>query len=216
MLAQWLAFVRKTPGPTIVVLGERDMPDRSDKELVEAFRRGEREGFDELVMRYVRLAGGIAYNIVGDYEAAADVAQEAFLKVHRTIAELREPDRFKSWLYGVVRSTALDWLRKQKRGRTSSLSQLEGHEELFPDAGRERPGAGAERRELEEQVLREIQRLPESYREVVILKYLDDRSYKEIAETLGITIETIESRLFRARNILRTKLAGLAPFAESQ
>ena len=53
--------------------------------------------------------------------------------------------------------------------------------------------------------------LPEQYREVVLMKYVDDRSYKEIAETLGITIETIESRLFRARKLLKGKLAGFAP-----
>lgn len=183
---------------------------RSDRELVEAFRAGERAAFDELVERYVRLAGGIAYNIVGEYEAAADVVQDAFLKVHQLLAELREPEKFKGWLYGVVRSSALDWLRREKRGRASSLSQIEadGREDLIPaGAAAARPGALAEQQELEGAVLREIRTLPESYREVVIMKYLDERSYKEISETLGLSIETIESRLFRARKLLKRKLA---------
>jgi RNA polymerase sigma-70 factor (ECF subfamily) len=189
------------------------MTERSDRELVEAFRGGDEAAFEALVARYVRLAGAVAYGIVGDYESAADVVQEAFVKAHVALAELREPERLKGWLYGVVRSCALDWLRREKRSRAqSSLSHMEGAEDLVPDGAR--PGAGAEQRELEERVLREIQALPESYREVVVMKYLDERSYKEISETLGITIETIESRLFRARKILKTRLADLAPFAD--
>lgn len=191
------------------------MAERSDRELVEAFARGETAAFEALVARYVRLAGGVAYGIVGDYEAAADVVQEAFLKVHGAIRELREPERFKGWLYGIVRSAALDSLRREKRKRAASLSQVEAPEDLATEREPERPAAGAEQRELEERVLQEIRALPESYREVVILKYLDERSYKEISETLGITIETIESRLFRARKILKTKLADWAPFADA-
>src|SRR5204863_10136802 len=96
------------------------MAERSDRELVEAFCRGDGAAFDALVARYVRLAGGVAYGIVGDYEAAADVVQEAFLKVHGAIRELREPERFKGWLYGIVRSSALDALRRDRRKRASS------------------------------------------------------------------------------------------------
>jgi RNA polymerase sigma-70 factor (ECF subfamily) len=191
------------------------MAEPGDRELVEAFRRGDAAAFDALVLRYVRLAGGVAYGILGDYEAAADAVQEAFLKVHGALGELREPERFKGWLYGIVRSCALDAARRDRRRRTASLSGLDGREDDPPLAtaagGREpeRPAAGAERREAEERILRAVQDLPESYREVVIMKYLDERSYKEISETLGITIETIESRLFRARKLLRTRLQDL-------
>jgi RNA polymerase sigma-70 factor (ECF subfamily) len=192
------------------------MAEKSDRELVEAFRRGDGRAFDALVARYVRLAGGVAFGILGEYEAAADVVQEAFLKVHGAIAELREPERFKGWLYGVVRSAALDALRRDRRKRAASLSALDASEDVATEREPERPGVGAERRELEDRILREIRTLPESYRDVVIMKYLDERSYKEIAETLGISIETIESRLFRARKILKEKLADFAPFADSK
>jgi RNA polymerase sigma-70 factor (ECF subfamily) len=186
------------------------MDERSDKELVLRFRRGETAAFDALVQRYVRLAGAVAYAVLGDFEAAADVVQEAFLKVHGALAELREPEKFKGWLHGIVRTTALDALRRQRRGRQSSLEGIEGHEDLVPVPDDSGPAPRAERRELEERVVRAIAKLPESYREVVILKYLDERSYKEIAETLGITVETIESRLFRARKLLKTALVEFA------
>ncbi len=187
--------------------------ERGDGELVEAFRRGERAAFEALVSRYVRLAGAVAYGIVGDYESAADVVQEAFLKAHGALADLREPEKFKSWLHGVVRSAALDWVRKHRRrgagAQAAAIADLEAREDALPAAAGAGPLEGAERRETEEVLRRAIEALPESYREILVLKYMDERSYKEISELLGITIETIESRLFRARRALREKLAGL-------
>ncbi len=182
----------------------------SDAELIHRYRRGDVAAFEVLVGRYTRLAGAIAYNVLGDYAAAADAVQEAFLKVHESAADLREPERFKSWLYGVVRTCALDAVRRRRRRPATSLTALDGAENEVVDAGLSEPAAGLERQEVERAVLDAVRELPESYREVVVLKYLDERSYKEIAEILGITIETIESRLFRARRLLKTKLAQYA------
>jgi RNA polymerase sigma-70 factor (ECF subfamily) len=178
----------------------------SDAELVERFNRGDPAAFDTLVRRYVRLAGAIAFNVLGDYEQAADAVQESFLKLHAGLGQLREPAKLKGWLYGVVRSCALDEVRRRKR-RPGPLSSVEGADEILPAEG-PGPGSGAERRELEAGVLAAIRELPESYREVVLMKYVEGASYKEIAETLGITVETIESRLFRARKIQKGKLSG--------
>jgi RNA polymerase sigma-70 factor (ECF subfamily) len=182
----------------------------TDAELIHNHLAGDPEAFGGLVDRYTRLAGAIAYNVVGDYATAADVVQEAFLKVHGALADLREPEKFKGWFYGVVRACALDTLRYRRRRAATPLSAVEGQENIPGDPALARPGAGAERQELEAAVLRGIQDLPESYREVVLLKYIDERSYKEISELLGITVETIESRLFRARKLLKTKLAAFA------
>lgn len=185
------------------------MGTESDADLVERFRRGDRAAFDDLVRRYVRLAGAVAYGVVGDYEQAADVVQEAFLKLHGSLAGLREASKLKGWLYGVVRSCALDALRRRRRA-PASLDAIDGAEEIV--AGR--PGseaAGLERAELRGGVLAAIRGLPEQYREVVAMKYVDDLSYQEISEATGLSVETIESRLFRARKMLREKLAGFAP-----
>ncbi len=175
-----------------------------DAELVRRFQRGDASAFDALVERYVRLAGAIAYSVVGDYEQAADVVQDAFLKVHGSLGTLREPDKLRGWLYGVVRSCALDAVRRRRRG-PGALSAVDGAGELIP-ADVPAPSAGAERGELRAGVLAAVRELPEQYREVVLMKYVDDRSYREISETLGISIETIESRLFRARKLLKDKL----------
>jgi len=171
---------------------------------VRAFQRGEQGAFDALVVRYVRLAGAVAFGVLGDYEQAADVVQDAFLKAHEALRELREPERWKGWLSGIVRTTAIDALRRRRRA-PGALADVEGGAVDLADSG-ERPQAGAESHERKAAVLEAVRALPESYREVVAMKYLDERSYKEISDALGISIETIESRLFRARKLLKTKL----------
>ena len=176
----------------------------TDAELVERFQRGDRGAFDLLVERYVRMAGAAAYSVLGDYEQAADVVRESFLKMHGAIHDLREAAKFKPWLHGVVRSCALDALRRRKRA-PGSLSAVDGAESILPAPAAD-PAAGLARRELEGGVLAAIRELPEQYREVVLMKYVSDRSYKEISEALGLSVETIESRLFRARKLLKEKL----------
>jgi len=199
---------RKAPAGRYVTFHEsRAMAGPDDRELIERFRRGDGSGFEALVARYVRLAGAIAYGVVGEYAAASDVVQEAWLRVHQGLGDLREPEKFRAWLYGIVRSTALDWLRKNKR-RPMPLSAIKGREDLLSGPGAA-PAEMAEREERSALVLREVQALPESYREIVVLKYIEERSYGEISEILGVSIETIESRLFRARKLLRTRLAAL-------
>ncbi len=105
--------------------------ERTDAEVIEAFLAGDRSGFGVLVERYVRLAGSIAYRILGDYERAADAAQDAFLKAHKSLPGLRDPNRFSSWFYGVVRTVALDHRRKLRR-RPGSLTAMTGYEDLVP------------------------------------------------------------------------------------
>jgi RNA polymerase sigma-70 factor (ECF subfamily) len=178
----------------------------TDAELVRAARAGDREAFGRLAQRYVRLAGAAAYAVVGEYQDAADVVQDALVKAHRRLGELRTPERFRSWLYGVVRTTALDMLRRRKRRPQVDLEStaIEG-----VDAGVEPASERLARAELARHVRAGVAELPEGYREVVALKYLDERSYDEIAELLGTTVGAVESRLHRARRMLRNKLGRL-------
>jgi RNA polymerase sigma-70 factor (ECF subfamily) len=176
-----------------------------DARLITLFLAGDAVAFEKLVERNVKFAGAIAYSVTGDFHAAKDVVQEAFLRVHSGLAKLQEVEKFRAWLRNVVRTTALDWRRRNKKGRGGSLDALEdsGQE---PEAEAVEPlEAALERDELRRQVREEIGKLPESQREVVALKYLDDRSYEEISALTGLSVATIESRLWRARNTLRQR-----------
>lgn len=182
----------------------------ADDELVRRFQAGDRAAFDRLVERNVRLAGAVAYAVLGDYEQAADAVQDAFIKVHGALHGLREPGKLRTWLTGIVRTTAIDAFRRRRRA-PGSLGAIDGAQDLFPDGRAGPPGAGLERTELAGGVLDAVRELPEQYREVVAMKYIADRSYEEISATLGISVPTIEMRLFRARKLLKDKLSRFAP-----
>lgn len=180
-----------------------------DAALIGRYLAGDVKAFELLVVRHARFAGAVATAVVGDYDAAKDVVQEAFVKVLEGLRSVDDPARFKGWLRNVVRSTALDHLRRRKvTGRAAEA--LPGQDEEggpplpAPDVT---PDDLLEKDELRALVRDEVALLPESQREVVLLKYLDGRSYEEIAELTGLTVNTIESRLFRARATLRRRLA---------
>ncbi|MCA8924092.1 MAG: sigma-70 family RNA polymerase sigma factor [Planctomycetes bacterium] len=179
-----------------------------DAALVARFRAGDGKGFELLVARHTRYAGAVALSVVGDYHAALDVVQEAFLKALEGIWTLENPERFRSWLRNVVRTTALDYLRRRKVvGRSGERlpGQGESDSQPLPSEGLG-PEEALEHDELRALIRDEVVALPETQREVVYLKYLEGLSYEEIADTTGLTINTIESRLFRARGRLRERL----------
>ncbi len=181
-----------------------------DREYIDRVLAGEAAAFDGLVRKYNRMAGAIAFGIVGDFSSADDIVQEAFIKAYRDLGKLREPEKFKVWLSGIVRSRAIDWLRRRKTIAAMPFSQA------FPDSGDE----GLEdpelltppveelyaQKELREKVLEAIRNLAQEDRVVVTLKHMEGLSYKEIAELTGTTVSAVESRLFRARQELRKKL----------
>lgn len=180
----------------------------TDAALVLRFRQGDAKAFELLVARHTRFAGAVAMGVVNDYHAALDVVQEAFVKVLEGLSALEDPERFQAWLRHVVRTTSLDHLRRRKVvGRSAEALPGEDDEsQPLPAPGLE-PEDVLEQAELRARVREEIASLPESQREVVYLKYLEGMSYEEIADVTGLTINTIESRLFRARASLRKRLA---------
>lgn len=181
---------------------------KEDRELVEQVLSGEREAFSKLVRKYNRMAGAISYGICGDFNAADDIVQEAFLKAYRGLGALKDPGRFKLWFANIVRTKAIDFVRQRKSfwsiPSNSSGAHFEGEpfnsevaEDLFM------------REEFRGKILEAIRGLPEEDRLVITLKHMEGLSYKEIAEVTETTESAVESRLFRARGALRKKLDHL-------
>ena len=176
-----------------------------DREIIARVLAGEPERFESLVHKYTRLGGAIGFGILGDYQLAEDVVQESFFKAYRRLRQLKDPGKFKLWFSGIVRSTSLDEVRKrQARGDAKIVA---GAPELVES---EAPGSPQiETQVLEEQratVMETIRQLPEDDRLVIALKYMEGLSYKEVAEIVGTSVSAVESRLFRARQVLKTKL----------
>lgn len=185
--------------------------EKAEEREVQKAQNGDSDAFAGLVRRYVPLVVSVAYSIVGDSHVAEDVAQETFHKAHRRLGTLRDRRRFGAWLYGIARTTSIDWLRKN-RGKPVGITDLSAAPPPAADeeGGPEKRAIREEEREIVTKVLFE---LPDNYREVLVLKHMRDLPYKEVAGFLGTTVPAVESLLFRARTALREKLKrrGIGP-----
>jgi RNA polymerase sigma-70 factor (ECF subfamily) len=156
--------------------------------------------FTELFAQYRLRAYHYALQMLGNPDDALEVTQEAFLRLHRHWRR-RDPCRpFAPWMYSVVRNLSIDLLRK-RAGRREC--EIEAAPEAAPVAS---PEQDSERRELSERLWREIARLPEAQREVLLLRDWHGLSYAEIAEATGASVTTVNSRLHDARSRLRERL----------
>jgi RNA polymerase sigma-70 factor (ECF subfamily) len=173
------------------------------RELLDACRRREPGAFEELVERTHRQVYTLAYRLVGDRHEAEDVAQEVYLRVHRSLRSFRGESRFETWLYRVVANAAMTQLRR--RGRFGDLL-AEGHEvaDLQPAA---RP---AEYGLEEDEIKRALQALPLGQRTVVVLKDVYGFSCQEIADQIGVSEGAVKVRLHRARRRLKELVYGPA------
>jgi len=192
----------QTPPDREPTRGSTDPPE--DAELVRRARTGDGSAFEALVLRYETPLRKLVYGYVLDWEAAEDVAQDAFLLAYRKLDNLGEFAAFKSWLYRIAINRAHDELRRAARWRLR-LDRNVGDEALaeLPAAGAE---SAVESRLLRRALVRELARLPKSQRTAVVLKDVVGMKYVEIAEFLGCPIGTAQIRVHRGRQKLRQRL----------
>lgn len=179
------------------------------------------ESFDELFERYQRKVFNLIYRMVGDYEEATDLASETFVQALRSFDRFRGEAQPYTWLYRIAVNLCKNHFRKQgvrQRVQGPSLDErvaLDG-EAVGADSGPERdiedwtrtPQRALEQRELQREIERALARLSPDGRMLVILRDLHGLSYQEIAEVVGVSVEIIKARLFRARAALRQQLAA--------
>jgi RNA polymerase sigma-70 factor (ECF subfamily) len=176
-------------------------------EFVGRLRAGDRGAFEELVRAHQHRIYALALRMLGNAAEAQDVAQEAFLRAHRGLAEFRGEARLSTWLYAIASRLCLNRLagseRRLARHGEETLTRL-------PD---DRPGPDQtlERGEIEEALHRAIGELAEERRIVVILRDVEGLAYEEIAEALELPVGTVRSRLHRARLDLKEKLERFFP-----
>ena len=183
---------------------------RDDAALIIRSRSGETAAFEALMSKYANLVGSIAYNIIGDVHVAGDITQDTFLKVYRNLTNLEDPRRFKGWLCSIVRTTCVDWLRKE-RLKPASLEKI-AEDGLEPEGefiGSVFKQTSTELEELREKILHIVNGLPKIYQQIILLRHLRKMTYREMSDFLGLPIATIESRLYRARLMLKDKLMDL-------
>ena len=183
----------------------REKAAAEDAVLVRAAARGDETAFGALVERYGPRVAAVCYGVTGDAEISRDLAQEVFTEAFLSLRRLRSPGKFAPWLARVARLKSVSWVRHRVRHR----EERTGARPEMLAAPRLSPRQDAERREAHERVLAAVRGLPPAYREVVVLRCLDEESPRQICRLLGISLAAMDKRLSRAKAMLREVLADL-------
>lgn len=169
--------------------------------LISRARGGDREAFGELVEQYRDNVYRLAYRMCGNAYDADEAAQEAFVAAWRALPNFRGDAKFSTWLYRLTTNAAIDVIRREKRHQTVGDGEMM---ELADDA--DSPQETVERTEQQEAVQKALSTLSEEYREVLLLRYMEELDYAEIAEVLQLPSGTVKSRINRAKAALKTAL----------
>ena len=168
---------------------------------------GDRESFDQLVLRWERPIYALAYRVIGREEDARDVCQETFLRAYRSIGGFKGQAKFSSWLYRIALNLCRDWIRKARR--TPELQAPEGVD-IVELASEEGPTESIEdlvgRNVLSARVTEAMKRLSDEQRTAIILKEYQGLTFQEIADLVGCPLSTVKTRLYQGLTVLRREL----------
>jgi RNA polymerase sigma factor (sigma-70 family) len=181
--------------------GDRDPDDAS---LVAAALAGDRDAFGRIVARYQALLCSIAYASLGSLAYSEDLAQEAFVEAWKKLANLDEPEKLKSWLCGILRFKLSHHRRRESRQPLARAADLQYAHHVASDT----PDAEDYTMKEEEQALlwQSLEKVPESYREVLVLYYREHRSVANVADELELSEAVVKQRLSRGRKMLQERV----------
>lgn len=189
-------------------MGEQNV----DQELVRRVQKGDKKAFDLLVIKYQQRIAKLISRYVRDQDEVQDVAQEAFIKAYRALANFRGESAFYTWLYRIAINTAKNYLVAQ--GRRPPATDVDAEEAIYVDGGirlsdGDTPELLVQRDQIERVIFETIDTLPEELRTAITLREMEGLSYEEIAVTMDCPVGTVRSRIFRAREAIEIKLKPL-------
>ncbi len=185
-----------------------------DIELVRKAQKGNQKAFAALVQNYTRLVNVIIFHHTHRREETRDLVQEVFLKTLENIHQLDEPDRFRSWLMQIARTTSRNWI--SRRHEMESIENVDINDlKILATRGCDQSAQDkVSLREIAGITLRALDSINARYKDVILLKYMEDMTYDEISEMLNVSVATIRSRLYRAKSklqeILRIRIPTFA------
>lgn len=178
----------------------------SDPELIAAILQGSETAFAELMQRHQDRIFRLLSRYTRDALECEDLAQEVFLKVFRKLDTFQHDSQFYTWLYRIAVNTATDHLARKSRRKLQLVEDDAVLDSGSPRSEAESVHEPLMRRELAEITRAILDKLPEKYRTILVLREYEDLSYTDIANVLGIQLGTVESRLFRARQRFKQAL----------
>ncbi len=187
--------------------------------LVERSRKGDMQAFGSLVAKYQDRIYNLVLRMVGRPSDAEELAQETFLRTLERLSQFRGGSQFYTWLFRIAANLAISHRRRAGKVRFQSMTGPEDCDEnqsaaltaSMAQRREARPDEAAHSAEVNRRVMQALEELDEEFRLVVFLRDMEDMDYAEIADVLELPVGTIKSRIHRARNMLKDKLADLAP-----
>ncbi|WP_018924379.1 RNA polymerase sigma factor SigW [Salsuginibacillus kocurii] len=185
--------------------------DEIIKSKIKEVKEGNQAAFAEIVEAYKNQVYQIAYRMTGNVHEAQDIAQEAFVRAYTNIDRYDTNRKFSTWIYRIATNLSIDRLRKKKPdlyldAEVKGAEGLTGYSQLA--ATEEWPEDQVIRLEWQEWIQEEISYLPPKYRAAIILKYMEDKSLREISEILDLPEGTVKTHIHRGREALRKRLGG--------
>lgn len=189
------------------------MLNMNEEKIIKQLKSGDYSNYDKIVDSYKNRVFGMAYKFTNDYDEAQDLGQEVFLKIYRQIKNFREESKLSTWIYRISVNTCLDWKKKKERIKSINFSSMvnEENKDQTIDIKDQSmlPDEIILKDEDQKQVHKLIYELSDKYKTVLIMYHFNEMSYQEIAKVLNIPERTVETRLYRARRMLKDKITKL-------
>ena len=182
-----------------------------ERTLIQQAGAGDERAFEQLVIAYQKPIYNLALRMTGNRDDAFDLTQETFLKAWHAISLFQFDSKFLTWLCRIASNTCIDFLRKERRRQTVSLTAMDDLDETYeidvadPDQD---PAKIIETAMDRDAVYQALQMLPAEYREALSMRVMEDMRYEDIAEALNVKPGTVKSRISRAREKLRQHFSG--------
>lgn len=208
-----LGFLRDLSG-SMITTKSMSVVENTDAELVERSLAGDRDAFSHIVTRYQNLVCSLAYSAVGNLGQSEDVAQETFITAWRHLRHLREPSKLRAWLCGIVHNRVQKTLHREGRELVRLAEPLESAGNAA--SGETLPSDHTISREEEAILWRSLERIPDNYREPLILFYREHQSIEQVAAQLELSEDAVKQRLSRGRKLLQEEVQAFVESALRQ
>ena len=174
--------------------------------------KGDQNAYADIVNLYQHKLYQICYRMLSNKQEAEDIAQEAFVRAYINLHSYDQKRKFSTWLYRIATNLCIDRIRKKKPdyyldAQVPGTDGLDMYSQIASDE--KLPEETVEQMELQERIQYEISRLPDKYRSVIVLKYIEELSLQEISEILDMPLGTVKTRIHRGREALRKQLNNL-------
>ncbi len=190
-----------------------DATSLTDEDIIAKIKEGRLELFEVVVTRYQKKLINYIYRMISDLDSAMELSQEVFIKVYNSLDKYNPSFKFTTWIHRIASNATIDWMRKKKidaysldssandDGESTSFSQQIPSKEL-------NPLQNLEMSQLRGRIEKAIEELPFIYKQLIILRHINELSYDEIASTVDLPLGTVKNRIFRGREMLKAKLAS--------